>query len=333
MAAPFTRPLVNQAYPEPTAGGLGSRVSKLRPATPGSPVTSPMPTSSQAVQAFGHTTGINQGPANPALKVPTGKPADANPWQVGGVSPIQAAPSAAAPTAPPPPVSSAPPGSTTSTFGPGNDLLSTQINPNTGGPNRTELAQNLIKDWDAQHAPQFAADQRAIGQNAAKFGRIGAGMTTNDLTGLAATYARDRQGFQNQLASGLADATIGDQRANNAELRTERDYQTNRSDKALQDAINQHILEGQDQGQAFQQALEQAQFGYGGSPVDTLGQFSGILGNQAGQAIGAGTDLLRSKPQPIDWSSLLAGNTGQVPQVTRNGVPITLSDLIKTGSA
>ena len=244
---------------------------------------------------------VNRGPANPALKVPTGKPADAMGGNVG-TSMSPAAPQVQAPTQPvtavAPPPTSAPPAANTTTFGPGHDLLATQINPNNNGVNRTQLAQNLVKDWEAQSAPQFAADQRAIGQNAAKFGRIGAGMTTNDLTGLEATHNRDRLSFQNQLASGLAGDTINDARADNNELRTERDYQTGRSDKAQQDAINQRLMEQQFGNDDFQKALQEAQFGYGGSPVDTLGQFSNALCNQGGQATAAGVDLLR-KPQPI----------------------------------
>ena len=159
-------------------------------------------------------------------------------------------------------------------------------------------------------------------------------MTTNDLTGLEATHNRDRLSFQNQLASGLAGDTINDARADNNELRTERDYQTGRSDKAQQDAINQRLMEQQFGNDDFQKALQEAQFGYGNNPVNTLGQFSGILGQQGQQGIQSG---IESADGTGGFGDLLKGigglfgGGGTAPAVTRGGKPISsVTDLIKT---
>lgn len=300
-ALPKVKPLGAGVQP------LGAPKPQVSPASGVAPVGAPQPQvappMSLAKRVSGHilTTRDSGNPASP--------------WQapVSGVSPVGP---------PAPQASSAPPGAPFASFGPGHDLLSTQINPNTGGPNRTELAQKSIADWDAQHAPQFAADQRAVGQNAAKFGRIGAGMTTNDLTGLEATHNRDRMSFQNALASGLASDTINDARSNNNELRTERDYQTGRSDKAQQDAINQRNNEEDLLNSQFGRSMKQAEFGYGGSPVDTLGKFSGALGDSAAASTGAGINLITgaNKPQPgIDFSSLFP--KPQAPQVPGTASP------------
>lgn len=223
----------------------------------------------------------------------------------GGMVP----PAPASPT-PAPPAPTAIPGAPTpiSNFGPGNDLLSSQINPGNSGVNRTQLAQNTLKDWDAQNAPQLAAGMRQVGQNAAKFGRIGAGMTTNDLTGLQATYDRNRMEKSNELASGLAGDTVNDARSNNNELRTERDYQTGRSDKAQQDQINQTVLGDQLLNSRFNRAKTLTDTGYANDPTSLLYGTSQDAGNQSANAINGGIDLLRKRQQPAaspDYTELL----------------------------
>lgn len=222
-------------------------------------------------------------------------------------------------TTPPAPVPSAipnTPGAPTpiSHFGPGNDLLSSQINPGMSGVNRTQLAQNQLKSWDEQDAPRLAGEMRLVGQNAAKFGRIGAGMTTNDLTGLEATHARNRNEVAANLASGLASDTVNDARSNNDELRTERDYQTGRSDKAQSDNINQRVLEDQLLNSRFGRAQGLMGAGYADSPTGVLEGASGRAGSDAQGAIAGGVDLLRSRQKPQqtpDYTALLEALTKQ----------------------
>jgi hypothetical protein len=284
-----------------------------------------------AVPALPGVTASQTAPVNSAAPVLVGPP----PPQVSPVGPPRGVPTPTAAPASPAPVSAVPPtsastapsGSSTSSFGPGNDLLSTQINPNTGGPNRTQIATNQLASWDAENAPQLAAQERTVGQNAAKFGRIGAGMTTNDLTGAQATYDRNRMTFANQLAGDLANGTISDQQNANDQLRQERAYETSRADKAQQDSINQVNNADDLQNSALQRALEEAQFGYGGSPVDTLSGFSGALGQSAAGSTSAGLDLLtgaNKQPTPFDFSSLLP-KPGQVPAVPATTSPAAQS--------
>jgi hypothetical protein len=142
-------------------------------------------------------------PVNASLPAPTGGPAPATVQP----SPVQAP----APSVPPTPISS---------FTADSNLTGAQINPTaptataptfdnqrvdtlgtqqdaavtnlTGGPNRTQLAMQALRDFDTAGQPQLEEGYRRVGQRAAALGRLGAGMTTNDLTGLNATYQRDR---------------------------------------------------------------------------------------------------------------------------------------------
>lgn len=67
-------------------------------------------------------------------------------------------------------------------------------------PDRMKLAQdsyNLLQD---QYQPRYEQDLRAVGQKAAALGRVGSGLTTNDLTGVQ--QAKDN--YFSQQARGLA---------------------------------------------------------------------------------------------------------------------------------
>jgi len=154
-------------------------------------------------------------------------------------------------------------------------------------------------------------------------------MTTNDLTGSQATYDRNRMDFQNQLASGLANGTIADQQNANDQLRTERAYQTNRSDQAIQNGVQQQQLQDSLQNSSFGRALDTAQFGYGNSPVNTLGGFSGALGNSGAAATGAGIGLMsgaNKPPAPIDWTSIMQGINGGGTAPVGSGTPYNPND-------
>lgn len=114
----------------------------------------------------------------------------------------------------------------------------------TTGPNRTALARNTLADFNENSALARTQGIRDIGKAAAKFGRIGAGMTTNDLTGLEGTLDRQRRQQENQLAASVAEGDINDRfrtvstmsglrdqedsfgRMDRGELRGERDYAT-----------------------------------------------------------------------------------------------------------
>jgi hypothetical protein len=78
------------------------------------------------------------------------------------------------------------------------------------GPSRTELAKQALADFDKQGEKGLAQRFRTVGQNAAKFGRIGAGMTTNELGDIQSNYERDRLTKQNELARDVSEGDIAD---------------------------------------------------------------------------------------------------------------------------
>ncbi len=78
------------------------------------------------------------------------------------------------------------------------------------GPNRSELAAKAYQLQRERDAPTRDLERRGVGQRAAALGRIGAGMTTNDLTGLEASYARSDDEAKRQLALDAAGAELGD---------------------------------------------------------------------------------------------------------------------------
>lgn len=79
-----------------------------------------------------------------------------------------------------------------------------------GMPSRTDLAKRALSDFTEQSALDRNQGIRQIGQSAAKFGRIGAGMTTNDLTGLEANLDRNRRVQETDLARSVAEGDISD---------------------------------------------------------------------------------------------------------------------------
>ncbi len=80
----------------------------------------------------------------------------------------------------------------------------------SNGPNRTALALQKLQDFDIEGQPALDAGFRKVGQSAAKFGRLGSGMTTNDLTGLQGTYDRNKMLLKNDLARSVAEGDISD---------------------------------------------------------------------------------------------------------------------------
>lgn len=198
-------------------------------------------------------------------------------------------------------------------FGPGNDLLSTQVNPTTGerlggvqsgndvlykaltqGPNLQQSALDAFKNIQGKTAEQRQLGIQDIGRSAARLGRLGSGMVTTDLGNLEDTLRSHENQALGDLAYNTATQEAGDRRANlgagqgyesqvygqgqNArnEVRTERDYQAQQSQQALQNEIVRRQLQAQ-----YQQYLA------------SLGlQGAGLYGDQAAASQGAASSLL-----------------------------------------
>lgn len=244
--------------------------------------------------------------------------------------------------------------------------LDNAMNQLTTGPDRTALALQKLQDFDTAGQPELEAGFRRVGQAASKFGRLGSGMTTNDLTGLQGTYDRNKMLLKNDLARSVAEGDINDrfrradafgqargqeygfgqdqrnyatgvdqynqgalfdrQRAGNDyqsnyedrlfgqqrtganDLRGERDYQTNRSDKALEDSIRQRMLEDSLLNSSFGRSQDRLSAGNAGNPAGAYSDFAGQLSGDAGDLMGAGAGLISGantkQPAGLDMETL-----------------------------
>ncbi len=81
---------------------------------------------------------------------------------------------------------------------------------NLQGPDRLSLAQQAFQLLQDQQAPQRTLDYQNVGRKAAALGRVGAGMTTNDLTGLSQSYANADDQAKRGLAQDAAAQTLAD---------------------------------------------------------------------------------------------------------------------------
>lgn len=77
-------------------------------------------------------------------------------------------------------------------------------------PDRAQLAQQSLAQMQQDMEPGFQQSMRAVGQNAAKFGRIGAGMTTNELTDVGLARQRTLDSEAAKLGLAAADKTMDD---------------------------------------------------------------------------------------------------------------------------
>jgi hypothetical protein len=244
--------------------------------------------------------------------------------------------------------------------------LDGSVNELTTGPNRTQMAMTALQDFDTAGQPQLEEGYRRVGQRAAALGRLGAGMTTNDLTGLSATYQRDRglmarglardvaegdindrfrrvdalsglrgqeegiqssrrgeqrtdRGYQtgvdqynqgalfdrqrsaNDYTGDYEDRLFGQRRSAENDLRGERDYQTERSDRAQEDQIRQRAMEEALLDSSFDRSDRRLAVGSQGSPSDAYERNAAGMSDEAGQLIASGADLFgqRAANQPV----------------------------------
>jgi hypothetical protein len=316
-AAPVAAtPLPTNLPSLPPAGSLPGGDMSYQPASPPIPAVGAM--------APGTTPVTNTPPGNlipdapplmppvDATTQPAGAPAPATPLprltppdqasdiggsipggELGQIAP-PGTPVAPDPAQTPAPVSSAPtlPGVDATTYGPGNDLLSTQINPTA--TDRGAIAQSYLDAFDTRAAPQIRDQIRAVGQRAASLGRLGMGDTAVETLNPYTDYLKERAALASQLAGQSAEGQIADEANARAELRGERDYQTGRSDKAITDAINQWIMQQQERDKEFQRGTELGQLGYGNSPSNLLFGAGQQYGNNSNQAFNAFSQWLSS---------------------------------------
>lgn len=78
------------------------------------------------------------------------------------------------------------------------------------GPDRTQLAQEAFDIFQQQNEPRYQQELRGVGGKAAALGRVGAGMTTNELTDVWTQRNRDLDLMQRGLINEAAGQTLQD---------------------------------------------------------------------------------------------------------------------------
>lgn len=188
------------------------------------------------------------------------------------------------------------------TFDENNNLRNAQINPLasarlaalqgavdqsrvalTAAPNLRDAAQEHLRLFEEQTQPGFDMALRGVGQKAAALGRIGAGMTTNDLTGVLQSRENALSQARRQLSADLAGAEesqrlgrvgalsglegqLYDQESGSrGELRGERDYQAGQAREAVQNRVQQRLLEDQLLNSEFARTSTAAELGLRGA--------------------------------------------------------------------
>jgi hypothetical protein len=173
-------------------------------------------------------------------------------------------------------------------FGPGDNLIASQVNPvnrgdtesvrsavmallgqTSGGASRGDIAADTLKRFDEQQAESDRIAQQEIGRSAAKFGRLGSGVTTTQVGDYGERSAIARERERARLAGEVADQDIGDRFARvgaaqdvygqfsgadvgaRNEVRGERGYQAGLDQQALQNRIQQTGLEEDLYGNQF----------------------------------------------------------------------------------
>lgn len=332
-----------QAAPKAPAGQPGSLPTSSGLPTPGT--TSPMniPSLGASASIGGSTASMGAPPSGPLYTPPTTatSPTTVTPQiasMSGGGNYVpppttpqqQAAPQdgpsgvpaqQAAGTAPPTP------GVSTSSMGPGNDLLSSQINltPNAqtaqtmnnaqGLANNLsnpdvyqQVAQQAFNTFAQQSDPAYQASLRQAQAAAAASGGMGSGSLATEYGNLANERNLQLEGMQQnaeqnavqqqaqyqlqqlQAQEGLGGQEFGQQQAETGQANQQQGFQQNEQEQAIQNAAQQAALQAQLQGQQFNENMGLANFAYGGNPAAAeaeMGQFYGGQGEQALQ--GAGT--------------------------------------------
>ncbi len=130
-----------------------------------------------------------------------------------------------------------------SAFSPQSNLIGAQIAP--GQTDRMGIARDYFNQFAEATNPAYEHAIRTATQHAAANGRMGSGMLTTDYGNLADNRTRNLDLMQRGLLTDATQASIGDAQNNRHELRTERGYQNDQSQQAIQNAIQQYLTQMQ----------------------------------------------------------------------------------------
>lgn len=184
------------------------------------------------------------------------------------------------------------PGAQVSPITPGAGLRGTTILPGQG-LNRSQYATQALRDFDAsRERPQREAFQR-IGQQAARFGRLGMGDVAREARDTGVQFEAERQRMANDLAWQLAEAEQGDARMNRQEARGERGYEDALEEQAYGRRVGQYQTEQDALNSAFLRNLQRYQTGASGNPAAYQLGAAESIGMQGNQSAAAMQELYR----------------------------------------
>jgi hypothetical protein len=193
------------------------------PAVPVQPVVQPGMTAVQPVQPVLKAPGTIGDPITPAPAIaPTGP-------NIGIVPPPGGLATPAVPYA------------ETKTFGPGDDLRTTQIAPGQQA-NRYKIAGERFDQFAQETEPEYMKAIRKATQAAAAHGRLGSGMLTTDYGNLADRRASEMDRVRRSFLTDALEGSIGDDRYSREELRGERAYQHGLGRESIGDRITEAEL-------------------------------------------------------------------------------------------
>lgn len=91
-----------------------------------------------------------------------------------------------------------------------NQTVDSQLGTVTGGQNRQQIAQDLMRAFELENQDRLRTDIQGVGRKAAAFGRLGQGSTEQAVTKTLRDMERDRAAEQLRLAASTAEGMIGD---------------------------------------------------------------------------------------------------------------------------
>ena len=189
-------------------------------------------------------------------------------------------------------------------------------------PSRVSMVSQGLADYDTANAPLQAARFRKVGQQAAKFGRLGSGMVTTELGNLQSDYERDRLLAGNQMLrdavtgdiddrfrkvgalSGLEGQQFSQGSIGRGELRDERGYQDNLAQQSIENQIRERLLQEQLLSGQFGRDATRFQLGYSTDPSRAYNTAADRFGQTASDSFAGMEAILaemmraRSQPQP-----------------------------------
>jgi hypothetical protein len=228
-------------------------------------------------------------------------PTDMTPWIPTGTPSLPATPGTpAAPTTPAPDpgmvyyngrqvaLDAAAPG----TFTASDNAIDSVIAPGANDPSRIDLAKQYYDAFSDVENADYAHNRTDATNDAAAHGLLGSGQLTNRYGDLFSDLTLRKDAAKRSLITAATEDTIGDNRSNRDELRTERGYQQGLAQQAIVQRIQQAAAEAGLTQQEFENALREYSLGASSDPTAALLAGGSQANAAAGQSASTVGDLL-----------------------------------------